>query len=221
MDATAEVSLSMRGCDTVCTLSHTSTPCLVLCCASVKGLLLHFACSALPLHKQRPHSDMHMKPWCLSEAVLKRLLFVCVATTCRLLASQLPSYDPFHPTQPVTTSAAVLIARGGLCTQPRKAAGSSSNLRETSAGLAGSCWVSAGGLGCARPQGGGSSGSSGRSGGGWGVDAALCAVGSSWPRWAGSSWAVHMADSPALLWSADTGECECTHVVPVWSFEAA
>jgi hypothetical protein len=135
-----------------------------------------------------------------------------VLNPCRLLASQLPAYDPFHPTQPVTTSAAVLIARGGLCTQPSKAAGSSttSSFRGTSFGLgsSSSCWGSAGGLGCAAPQ-GGSSGSSGSSGGGWGVDAALCAVGSTWPRWAGSSWAVHMAGSPALLWSADLGKCEC------------
>ena len=131
---------------------------------------------------------------------------------CRLLASQLPSYDPFHPSQKVTTSAAFLVARGALCSQPlgqsRSSTGArfpasgyssgSSSTRSIAGGLGSSCWVGGAGV----IEGGSSSNS------GWSAEAAVCAVGSSWPCWEGSSWDVTMADCILPLWSPASGKCE-------------
>lgn len=118
----------------------------------------------------------------------------------RLLASQLPAYDPFRPAQPVSTTAALVVARGRLCTQASKAGSSKTHTpgRLQDAGsqpwhvtAPGSCWVA------------GSSGSVG----GWHAGAAAVAVSSSWPRWAGSSWDVHVADCAMPLWSPRTRTC--------------
>lgn len=45
----------------------------------------------------------------------------CHALACRLLASQLPKFDQYHPSQPVTTSAAWLVTRGMPGTLPATA----------------------------------------------------------------------------------------------------